>query len=333
MQSWEPSRLNAARDRDELASRAERGVAVLVERLAPARLGEVTAALADLDGRRFRGGSGLLHPYFFHWYFSLINLVRTQAFGSLTSHLDGLEHLGRAVAASRRRALGNVERIGVAIDLDYEDEYTTNLTGRAQEMATTVGGTDNTIRLVRDLEPELVATLRGAFATLDEKWPEASEEIQDFVQQLLFFESPRAIGYADFNVQGSIFLRTQNVHTGRKYTPEELSAEILHESSHVRLCAMISAQPLFMNDGAPVYRSPLRPDPRPMMGVFHQMFVLSRLRYFYNTLDRGTGRYDKELASVYEDLDQARDIVNGHALLTTAGQELMDAINQQCAQV
>lgn len=62
-----------------------------------------------------------------------------------------------------------------------------------------------------------------------------------------------------------------------------LSETLLHESSHCRLNALESLTKLWVS-GATRVASPLRPDPRPISGLYHQAYVLFWLTRFYGRL-------------------------------------------------
>lgn len=52
---------------------------------------------------------------------------------------------------------------------------------------------------------------------------------------------------------------------------------ITHETSHIALNAVMTHDPLVLNNPDENYGSPLRPDRRPMKGIYHAVFVLSRV--------------------------------------------------------
>ena len=65
----------------------------------------------------------------------------------------------------------------------------------------------------------------------------------------------------------------------RYRTAAELIQVLVHEAAHLLLFAHSIAEPLVTNAIEERYASPLRPDPRPMDGVFHATFVSARLYY------------------------------------------------------
>ena len=88
--------------------------------------------------------------------------------------------------------------------------------------------------------------------------------------------------------------------------------------------------PLILNLPDELYKSPLRTDPRPMIGVFHATYVSAKIAQvflnIYNAID------DRELLHpLAENLDEAiRGIleIEKHAKLTENGQLLVDNINE-----
>lgn len=67
-----------------------------------------------------------------------------------------------------------------------------------------------------------------------------------------------------------------------------LSETLLHEAAHCRLSAAESLEKLWRSGGVLV-ESPLRPDPRPINGVYHQAYVLLWLTRYYRLLREARG--------------------------------------------
>jgi HEXXH motif-containing protein len=101
---------------------------------------------------------------------------------------------------------------------------------------------------------------------------------------------------------------------------------MVHEVWHARLNAALAVSPLFYDDESALYGSPLRPDPRPMFGLFHQMFVLSRLFYFHRRLSSVYEDSRKSVVRVYGQLVAAVRTVAGQAQLDPGGVDLVKSI-------
>ncbi len=52
---------------------------------------------------------------------------------------------------------------------------------------------------------------------------------------------------------------------------------ITHETSHLVLHTLMNVDPLITNGHAQRFDAPIRPDPRPLYGIYHATFVLSRI--------------------------------------------------------
>jgi HEXXH motif-containing protein len=59
---------------------------------------------------------------------------------------------------------------------------------------------------------------------------------------------------------------------------------IVHETSHLTMYAMMNIDPMMANAELGRYTSPLRRDPRPLYGIYHATFVLARLTRLYSRL-------------------------------------------------
>jgi HEXXH motif-containing protein len=66
-----------------------------------------------------------------------------------------------------------------------------------------------------------------------------------------------------------------------------LSETLLHEAAHCRLSAAEDLAPLWSSSGVRV-ESPLRPDPRPIAGLYHQTYVLFWLSRYFRRLRGAT---------------------------------------------
>lgn len=64
-----------------------------------------------------------------------------------------------------------------------------------------------------------------------------------------------------------------------------LAEAIIHESAHLQLYCEELREQLYLDETCSI-ATPLRPDLRPPAGLMHQVFVLKRLKYFYQDLLR-----------------------------------------------
>jgi HEXXH motif-containing protein len=86
-------------------------------------------------------------------------------------------------------------------------------------------------------------------------------------------------GASSFMLWGSVLLNTEYYDAKL-----DMMAALLHETAHQLLFGLSLDQPVVENDVEERYASPLRPDPRPMDGIFHATFVCARMHYGYARL-------------------------------------------------
>lgn len=266
----------------------------------------------------------ILHPDFFEWYFALVQSITNGTTSDLYSGSDILlDDVFQNISASRQRAIANEKLIGATIDVTSNTGKSSNVLVRALHTAEEIHGCHLKIELLQNLSKKQIQAIQNSFILLREIWPEAHEELEDFVQRIQFFDGEQVIGFVDFQNHGSIFLRQEDMND-----EVWLAEQILHEGSHIRLNTVLAVTPLFLNDSKVRYESPLRREPRHMFGLFHQMFVLSRLSHLYMRLSRVTDQYQEKLQVINNQLNQAIKVVRRHADLTREGSEIVDTICQ-----
>lgn len=151
-------------------------------------------------------------------------------------------------------------------------------------------------------------------------------EFATYVSNIKLFSSRTMQGATSPRFFGNIFLRLPY--------PSEDSVlfyleHIVHETSHLHLFAMMGEDPLFLNEENELFVSPIRPDKRPMMGIFHATFVLARIagvfRRYLET--HPTNRYAKEtLKKTEKSFSEGYDIVKNQARLTSAGKDICNTL-------
>lgn len=116
-------------------------------------------------------------------------------------------------------------------------------------------------------------------------------------------------------------------------TPSRMLQVLVHEGAHLLLFAHSIDEPLVTNPIDARYLSPLRPDPRPMDGVFHATFVLARLHYLARKLREATtadfapepiDELDERLVRLRERYFGGFETIRQHGELTKTGQRILD---------
>ena len=139
--------------------------------------------------------------------------------------------------------------------------------------------------------------------------------------------------------KGSSISMTSKIVPGLIYftpSPVLMTAEsIVHEVAHLWLSRHEAGGDLYLDSNRMV-TSPLRPDPRPLSGLTHQVWVLSNLVPFYSSLLNLTNpvvlmnkpKIEKRLAQHETDLNSGLQTLNDNASgLTLKGQEFLSRIN------
>lgn len=177
------------------------------------------------------------------------------------------------------------------------------------------------------------AHVRNAFRLLDSADRLLADEMRELIVQVVGASPSKSGGTPGFGgassmmLWGAVFLNTARFPTGL-----DVLEGLVHEAAHQLLFGMSIGEPLVLNPIEERYESPLRPDPRPMDGVFHATFVCARVHYGYDRL-RADGSADFSPADrelIAERLKEQRelffsglDTVQKHARLTATGERAM----------
>lgn len=114
-----------------------------------------------------------------------------------------------------------------------------------------------------------------------------------------------------------------------------LSETLLHEAAHCRLSAAESLAKLWVSSGVRV-ASPLRPDPRPIAGLYHQAYVVMWLSRYYcllreatqeRVIQRNRRQIDKRIEKLTSGLRTAVSTLRGNVSeLTPLGVTVLEAM-------
>lgn len=149
------------------------------------------------------------------------------------------------------------------------------------------------------------------------------EEISTFVSSYLIIKSNRFIAGSSFPLIGLIGL-SEKLHV------EKIIDLIVHECAHQYIYHLTVFDSLC--EGVGLFKSPLRKDPRPIEGIYHATFVLSRLISFYvQAKEKSTlipeGVIDNLLKNYYMKFDDGYQIIIKHGILTELGRKLIESCN------
>lgn len=170
--------------------------------------------------------------------------------------------------------------------------------------------------------------------------PHLAEEFYALVNEIVLAGSAkgkaemRFDGASSYMLWGALFLNADE-----KKSVLEMMETLVHESSHSLLFGMCTEEALVNNNDEATFRSPLRPDPRPMDGIYHATYVSARMHYAIAeaiqspVLDAAQREEaDTLLRSSYRAFGDGYQLVAKHGDLTQTGERLMQAALEYMSQ-
>jgi hypothetical protein len=103
-------------------------------------------------------------------------------------------------------------------------------------------------------------------------------QIMDVNPLIFIFNLDKSIGFVDVCCSGALFLRESEFSD-----PYFLAENFLHEGSHTVFNLWILENAPYVLEDTRLYTTPLRRDPRPVVGLLHQLYVLGRLKNFWSS--------------------------------------------------
>jgi hypothetical protein len=132
---------------------------------------------------------------------------------------------------------------------------------------------------------EWLASLRAALALVREHLPELRAEMDLYVRQIVpvgFFED-RHLSASYREAIGTLYL---SLHP----SPLTMVEAVIHELQHNKLNALFESDDVLENADAPLFASPVRPDPRPLRGVLLAVHAFVPVALLHERmLARGSG--------------------------------------------
>lgn len=119
-------------------------------------------------------------------------------------------------------------------------------------------------------------------------------------------------GASSFMLWGAITLNLE-----RHRTPLDILEGLVHEAAHLLLFGLFPTTPPVLNPVRERQASPLRPEPRPLLGVYHATFVCARLHHLYERLRaRPPTGLDPAHPLAARQVEHRARFLEGHATLT-----------------
>lgn len=153
------------------------------------------------------------------------------------------------------------------------------------------------------------------------------EELIEQVSMIKLFRGKVTMGFTDLRILGAMFIRVPRPNLNPVLYFFE---HVIHEASHIHLNCLMAIDPLILNSRDERFQSPLRNDPRPMIGVFHATYVSARIARSLIKVFQNTDDYEllHPLAETLDETLRGMVEIKKNAKLTGHGLELMASIHE-----
>lgn len=185
----------------------------------------------------------------------------------------------------------------------------------------------NALHLGGETEETWIASLRGALSLVDAVAPDLAAELPLILQTIVpvGFEREKHLSASYAEAIGTIYV---SLHPN----PLTMAEALIHECSHNKLNALFSLDRLLENGFDPLYRSPVRPDPRPLHGILlaaHAFLpvatLFERLRDAHHPLSKESG-FEARFTQICVRNQDAITTLREHAKATPVGQAVLDEL-------
>ncbi|HJL02104.1 MAG TPA: HEXXH motif-containing putative peptide modification protein [Polyangiaceae bacterium LLY-WYZ-15_(1-7)] len=176
---------------------------------------------------------------------------------------------------------------------------------------------------------EWVDALRDALARLGAQLPTFRDEVRLVLQQVVpvGFDARAHLSASYREALGTIYL---SLHP----RPLTMVEALIHEVSHNKLNALLELDPLLHNAFEPLYPSPVRPDPRPLLGVLLAVHAFLPVARFYERLLAGPDEalpgpraaVERRFEAIRAQNRDGAAVLAAHAEATPVGDGVLDEI-------
>ncbi|MFO0759544.1 MAG: HEXXH motif-containing putative peptide modification protein [Byssovorax sp.] len=176
---------------------------------------------------------------------------------------------------------------------------------------------------------EWVESLRRAIAPIEQHTPDLYGELCLYVRQFLP-AGYHAVTHRSASYRESVGAIYMTLHP----SPMTLTEAIIHEFSHNKLHALFELDPVIKNPPQARYRSPVRPDLRPLRGVLLAVHAFLPVAHLYEKMIEGqhpltrSPYFRERFAQIRGINREGADVVFAHAQPTAVGQAVIDEIKR-----
>ncbi|MCL9677224.1 HEXXH motif-containing putative peptide modification protein [Acinetobacter sp. ACZLY 512] len=160
------------------------------------------------------------------------------------------------------------------------------------------------------------------------------DEVTPIVSNIVLFKAQAIMGGSLSRSYGNIYIAIPNydfVSQGGKEVDgvEYFMEHIVHETSHNLLFGIELKEKLVLNKLSDRFEAPLRSDPRPMYGIFHAAFVISRMVRIFRILEsNGYKQYGKYIQHFEPRLQKALRVIKANGNLSNNGWYMLKTIEE-----
>jgi len=311
-----PSVENGFRARNAICARLKESLEHIFEQCSghidfdPSRANELLSRLND---------GTQLPPSLYGYYFALVRAIQNEDLQQAGNLLDSV--LGYADSPTVSFRIRPFNRNGFCAEEEAQVRSQFVSESLLDEQITHLG---------EAVEDSVLDQLQRAIDLLRQYAPRTFSEIDTYLAELIAAKGNPVDGIifdgcSSLERWGSIL-----VNATLPRTDLELAEAIVHECSHNILFAMAPVDFHVLNDPQERYKSPLRIDPRPMNGIYHATFVLSRMYFAMHevanspTVEAALGDEARKLENTSRELfHDGYRILEEHAAYTEEGEKIM----------
>lgn len=187
----------------------------------------------------------------------------------------------------------------------------------------------NAISLGERPEEEWVKTLTDVLGLIDRHWPELRAEMSSLLIQIIpvGYDAQKHLSASYRQVVGTVYM---TLHPSLLTMTEAL----IHEFQHNKMNLASFSDPILLNAFQPLYRSPVRPDPRPLWGILLAVHAFLAVAAFLRRL-RQSGHplaaspdFERRLLEIDLKNREGMDVLRAHARWTSFGENLMRELDE-----
>lgn len=168
-------------------------------------------------------------------------------------------------------------------------------------------------------------SLAGALGTIGRLLPELRGEIELFIHQIVpvGFDAQRHLSASYQEAIGTIYL---TLHP----QPMTMVEAVIHEFSHNKINALFEVDRVLENAFSPLFRSPIRPDPRPLHGILLAVHAFLPVARLYEKLLAEHDHPDlrRRFGDIVRKNHDGAQVLLEHAVPTAVGCGVLDEISR-----